>query len=73
MDGAADGARGFGRADAACRLAQTPGSAKVLVYEESAPALADMLRDMKVDFGQGYGLHKPEPLKTLCNTVPALM
>lgn len=29
------------------------------------PELAALLYDMKVDFGQGYGLHKPEPLTKL--------
>ncbi|MGF1765665.1 putative bifunctional diguanylate cyclase/phosphodiesterase [Aliivibrio kagoshimensis] len=27
------------------------------------PQLASLLYDMKVDFGQGYGLHNPEPLE----------
>ncbi|WP_057832442.1 putative bifunctional diguanylate cyclase/phosphodiesterase [Colwellia sp. TT2012] len=29
------------------------------------PEIAHLLYDMKVDFGQGYGLHKPEPLTKL--------
>jgi diguanylate cyclase (GGDEF)-like protein len=46
------------------QMAQALGLKTIAEFVET-PALADMLRDMKVDFGQGYGLHKPEPLKTL--------
>lgn len=48
------------------------GKITVAEFVESAEALA-MLRDLGVDFAQGYGIHKPCPLESLVSDSMGLM
>ncbi|MBL4830916.1 MAG: EAL domain-containing protein [Aliivibrio sp.] len=50
--------------EAIVHMSNSLGLKTIAEYVET-PELADLLHDMKVDFGQGYGLHKPEPLTNL--------
>jgi diguanylate cyclase (GGDEF)-like protein len=45
-------------------MSKSLGLKTIAEYVET-PELADLLHDMNVDFAQGYGLHKPEPLSNL--------
>lgn len=47
--------------EAIARVADVMGIETVAEYVEN-DAIRQRLTDMGVDFGQGYGLHKPEPL-----------
>ena len=46
------------------QMAQTLGLKTIAEFVET-PALASQLTAMGLDYGQGYGLHRPEPLTQL--------
>ncbi|MGF1764399.1 putative bifunctional diguanylate cyclase/phosphodiesterase [Aliivibrio kagoshimensis] len=50
--------------EAIVHMSKSLGLKTIAEYVET-PELADLLHDMNVDFAQGYGLHKPEPLSNL--------
>ena len=51
------------------QMAQTLGLKTVAEFVET-PAIAAQLTAMGVDYGQGYGLHRPEPLERLAPCAP---
>ena len=46
------------------QMAQTLGLKTIAEFVETRE-IADQLREIGVDYGQGYGLHKPEPLSAM--------
>ena len=38
---------------------------KTIAEYVETPKIADILQEMQVDLGQGFGIHKPEPLGNL--------
>ncbi len=49
-------------------IAEIVGVKTIAEFIEDAPTL-ELLRDMQVDFGQGFHLHKPEPLERVLATL----
>lgn len=52
-------------------IAHSLGLQTIAEYVENEE-IAKLLHQLGVDYGQGYGLHKPEPLAGLVSTTPAL-
>ena len=48
------------------QMAQTLGLKTIAEFVET-PAIAAQLAGMGVDYGQGYGLHRPEPLAVIAS------